>query len=72
MKKAETSVLFELIADRYESKSLLITANQSFDEWDAIFPNNTMAVAAIDRLIHHASILNINEQELSKSIEDNQ
>ncbi len=65
--EAETSVLFELIADRYESKSLLITANQSFDEWDAIFPNNTMAVAAIDRLIHHASILNINEQSYRKA-----
>ena len=65
--EAETSVLFELIADRYESKSLLISANQSFDEWDAIFPNNTMAVAAIDRLIHHASILNINEQSYRKA-----
>ncbi len=59
--EAETSVLFELIADRYESKSLLITANQPFDQWDSIFPNNIMAVAAIDRLVHHATIININE-----------
>ncbi len=69
--EAETSVLFELIADRYESKSLLIAANQSFDEWDAIFPSNTMAVAAIDRLIHHASILNINEQSYRKASKAN-
>lgn len=59
--EAETNVLFELIADRYESKSLLITSNQAFDQWDTIFPNNTMAVAAIDRLVHHATIININE-----------
>jgi len=59
--ESETSVLFELIADRYESRSLLITSNQAFDQWDAIFPNNIMAVAAIDRLVHHSTIININE-----------
>lgn len=65
--EAETSVLFELIAHRYESKSLLITANQSFDKWDEIFPNNIMAVAAIDRLVHHATIININEESYRKN-----
>ena len=59
--EAETSVLFELIGDRYESKSILITSNQAFGTWDTIFPDSTMAVAAIDRLVHHASIININE-----------
>ena len=59
--EAETSVLFELIADRYESRSLLITSNQAFDQWDEIFQNSTMAVAAIDRLVHHSTIININE-----------
>ncbi len=63
---AETSVLFELIADRYESKSLLITANQPFDKWDTIFPNSEMAVAAVDRLIHHATIINIDEKSYRK------
>lgn len=60
--EAQTSVLFELIADRYESKSLLITSNQPFSEWDKIFPDNIMAVAAIDRLVHHATIINIEGQ----------
>jgi DNA replication protein DnaC len=60
--ESETSVLFELIADRYESRSLIITANQPFSEWDSIFPDNMMAVAAIDRLIHHATIFNIKEE----------
>jgi len=59
--EAETSVLFELIADRYESSSLVITSNQAFGEWDNIFPDNIMAVAAIDRLVHHATIINIAE-----------
>ena len=61
-----TSVLFELIADRYESKSILITANQPFDKWDTIFPSSEMAVAAVDRLIHHATIININEKSYRK------
>lgn len=63
----ETSVLFELIAERYENNSLIITANQPFAEWDSIFPDNMMAVAAIDRLIHHASIINIKEKSFRQS-----
>ena len=55
----ETSVLFELICQRYETGSLIITANQPFSEWDKIFPDNMMAVAAIDRLVHHATVINI-------------
>lgn len=55
----ETSVLFELICQRYETGSLIITANQPFSQWNDIFPDNMMAVAAIDRLVHHASIINI-------------
>lgn len=55
----ETSVLFELISHRYETGSLIITANQPFSDWDNIFPDNMMAVAAIDRLVHHATIMSI-------------
>jgi DNA replication protein DnaC len=54
-----TSVLFELIAERYESSSLIITSNQPFSEWDQVFPDSTMAVAAIDRLVHHAVVINV-------------
>lgn len=63
---AETSVLFELIADRYETNSLMITSNQPFGDWDQIFPDNVMAVAAIDRLVHHATIINIEAQSYRK------
>jgi DNA replication protein DnaC len=52
--QAETSVLFELIATRYERRSLLITANQSFGEWGKIFADQAMTLATIDRLVHHA------------------
>ena len=64
---AETSVLFELIADRYENNSLIITANQPFEQWDTIFPDNMMAVAAVDRLVHHATIINIEGQSFRKA-----
>ena len=55
--QAETSVLFELIAARYERRSLLITANQPFGEWGRIFQDPAMTLAAVDRLVHHATIL---------------
>jgi DNA replication protein DnaC len=58
--QAETSVLFELIATRYERRSLLITANQPFGEWGRIFPDQAMTLAAIDRLVHHATIVEMN------------
>lgn len=57
--ETETAVLFELIAHRYELKSLLLTSNHPFSAWDAIFPDSTMTVAAVDRLVHHASIIEI-------------
>ena len=70
--EVETSVLFELIADRYETNSLIITSNQPFSEWDQIFPDNVMAVAAIDRLVHHATIINIQDDSYRKKMSRNQ
>jgi hypothetical protein len=58
--QAETSVLFELISSRYERRSMLITANQPFGEWGKIFPGEAMTLADIDRLVHHATILEMN------------
>jgi DNA replication protein DnaC len=58
--QAETSVLFELIAERYERKSIAITANQPFSAWDQIFPDASMTLAAVDRLVHHAAIFEMN------------
>lgn len=58
--QAETSVIFELIGSRYERRSLLITANQPFGEWGKIFPSQAMTLAAVDRLVHHATIFEMN------------
>ena len=58
--QAETSVLFELISARYEQRSLLITANQPFGEWGKLFADPAMTVAAIDRLVHRATIFELN------------
>ncbi len=58
--QAETSVLFELISARYERRSMLITANQPFGEWGRIFPDQSMTLAAVDRLVHHATIFEMN------------
>ncbi|MTH94520.1 hypothetical protein E1297_00355, partial [Roseibium sp. RKSG952] len=52
--------LFELICARYERKSILITANQPFGEWNKVFPDPAMTLAAVDRLVHHATIFEMN------------
>jgi len=64
--EAETSVLFELIAHRYERRSLLITANQPFSQWNSIFTDSMMTVAAIDRLVHHATIIEVQAESFRK------
>jgi DNA replication protein DnaC len=58
--QAETSVIFELIGARYERRSLLITANQPFGAWNSVFPDQAMTLAAVDRLVHHATIFEMN------------
>ena len=66
--QAETSVLFELIGTRYERRSLLITANQPFGDWGGIFPNQAMTLAAIDRLVHHATIFEMNVESYRRRV----
>ncbi|MEB0059921.1 IS21-like element helper ATPase IstB [Variovorax sp. LG9.2] len=58
--QAETSVLFELIAERYERKSIAVTANTPFSQWGEVFVDAAMTVAAVDRLVHHSTILEMN------------
>ncbi len=64
--QAETSVLFELIAARYERRSLMITANQPFGTWESVFPDKAMTIAAIDRLVHHAVIFEMNVESFRR------
>ncbi|WP_262361485.1 ATP-binding protein, partial [Klebsiella pneumoniae] len=63
---AETGVLFELIAHRYERGSLVITSNHPFSTWGSIFVDETMAVAAADRLIHHGYMFELNGESYRK------
>jgi len=56
----EVEVLFTLLAERYERKSILITSNLVFSEWNRIFKNPMTTAAAIDRLVHHCVILEFN------------
>lgn len=56
----EMEVLFTLLADRYERSSLMITSNLPFSKWEQIFKDPMTTAAAIDRLIHHSVILEIN------------
>ena len=50
-------LLFQVVSRRYEQKSIVITTNLPFKQWDTVFPNAACAVALIDRLTHHAEIL---------------
>lgn len=53
----EMEVLFTFLAERYEKKSVIITSNLVFSQWDQIFKDPMTTMAAIDRLVHHATIL---------------
>ncbi len=53
-------VLFTLLAERYERRSVLITSNLVFSKWDQIFKDPMTTAAAIDRVVHHAVILELN------------
>ena len=53
----EIEVLFTLLAERYERRSVLLTSNLMFSQWDRIFQNPMTTAAAIDRLVHHSVIL---------------
>ena len=53
----EAEVLFTLLAERYERRSVALTSNLVFSEWDRIFKNKMATSAAIDRLVHHSTIL---------------
>lgn len=64
--ESETHALFELIAHRYETGSLIVTSNQPFSQWDHIFADPVMTVAAIDRMVHHASIIEIQAESFRR------
>ena len=66
--QAETSVLFELIAARYERRSLIVTANHPFGEWTSVFQDAAMTLAAVDRLVHHSTIFEMNVESYRRRV----
>jgi len=65
--KEETDVLFTLLSTRYEMRSVMVTSNLPFANWDQIFKDKMTTAAAIDRLIHHAYILELNAESYRMS-----
>jgi DNA replication protein DnaC len=55
--KEASELLFQVVSDCYEQKSLIITSNMEFSQWNSIFGNDKLTAAMIDRLIHHSHIL---------------
>ncbi len=53
-------VLFTFLADRYEHSSIMLTSNLPFSKWEKIFKDPIVTTAAIDRLIHHSIIIELN------------
>ena len=57
--KQATTCLFQLISERYERGSMILTSNKSYGEWGSIFQDNVIASAILDRLLHHSHTINI-------------
>ena len=60
MSKTGAELLFEVISQRYERGSIIITSNLPFDEWTEIFGSERLTGALLDRLTHHVHILEMN------------
>ena len=58
--REEMEVLFSLLAERYERGSVVLTSNLAFSGWESIFKDPMTTAAAIDRLVHHSVILELN------------
>ena len=63
-------VLFTFLAERYERRSVVITSNLSFSEWDQIFKNPLTTAAAIDRVVHHSIIIEFGHEMKSVRAEE--
>lgn len=51
--------LFQLVSERYQKGSIILTSNKSYGDWGTIFADNVMASAILDRLLHHSTTINI-------------
>ena len=60
-------LLFHFLAERYEKKSVVITSNLVFSQWDKIFKDPMTTMAAVDRLVHHSTILDFTGESVRAS-----
>lgn len=70
--REEMEVLFTFLAERYERKSLMITSNLVFSQWDKIFKDPMTTMAAVDRLIHHSIILDFTGPSIRKNLKQDE
>lgn len=68
LERSDTDVLFQLLQARYEMRSVVITSNLPFAKWGQIFKDEMTTAAAIDRLIHHSEILELNTESFRMSM----
>jgi DNA replication protein DnaC len=60
LQSEDATFLFEAVSRRYEArKPIILTSNKSYGQWDEIFPDSVLATALLDRLLHHATTINI-------------
>ena len=62
LSRAEAELLFRLISQRYEHGSVILTSNKYFSDWGELFSDSVLATALLDRLLHHAHVINIRGQ----------
>jgi DNA replication protein DnaC len=53
------SLFFQLVSSRYERASVIVSSNKAFSRWGEVFGDDTVASAMIDRLVHHAEVINL-------------
>jgi len=64
--REEMEVLFTFLAERYERRSVLLSSNLIFSKWDQIFKDPMTTMAAVDRLVHHAIILEFDGETMAR------
>ena len=60
--RSQAEILFRIVADRYERGSIIFTSNKYFSDWGELLSDNVIATALLDRLLHHAHVVNIRGQ----------
>jgi DNA replication protein DnaC len=68
--REEMEVLFTFLAERYERRTVMVSSNLVFSKWDQIFKDPMTTMAAVDRLVHHAIILEFNGESLRTTKEN--